>query len=102
MGIPAVQSYRIARYIIEQKLKGNKRYPLVLMLEPLFQCNLACEGCGKTYSPRRSDQRTCGALACKRKVRSADEAARRAAAGGVAAPEGPRRKNPACREDAGS
>ena len=51
MGIPAVQSYRIARYIIEQKLKGNKRYPLVLMLEPLFQCNLACAGCGKIDYP---------------------------------------------------
>ena len=47
MTIPLVQTYRIARYILEQKLKGNKRYPLVLMLEPLFQCNLACSGCGK-------------------------------------------------------
>ena len=37
MTIPLVQTYRIARYILEQKLKGNKRYPLVLMLEPLFQ-----------------------------------------------------------------
>ena len=51
MGIPVVQSYRIARYILEQKLKGNKRYPLVLMLEPLFQCNLACAGCGKIDYP---------------------------------------------------
>jgi len=42
-----VQTYRIGRYILEQKLKGNKQYPLVLMLEPLFQCNLACAGCGK-------------------------------------------------------
>ena len=47
MGIPLVQQYRIGRYIFEQKLKRNKRYPLVLMLEPLFQCNLACAGCGK-------------------------------------------------------
>ena len=51
MGIPVVQMYRIARYILEQKLKGNKRYPLVLMLEPLFQCNLACSGCGKIDYP---------------------------------------------------
>jgi hopanoid biosynthesis associated radical SAM protein HpnH len=51
MGIPAVQSYRIAKYILEQKLKRNKRYPLVLMLEPLFQCNLACAGCGKIDYP---------------------------------------------------
>jgi MoaA/NifB/PqqE/SkfB family radical SAM enzyme len=47
MGIPLVQQYRIGRYILEQKLKRRKRYPLVLMLEPLFQCNLACAGCGK-------------------------------------------------------
>lgn len=51
MGIPLVQKYRVARYILEQKLKGNKRYPLVLMLEPLFQCNLACSGCGKIDHP---------------------------------------------------
>ena len=51
MSIPLVQTYRIARYILEQKLKGNKRYPLVLMLEPLFQCNLACSGCGKIDYP---------------------------------------------------
>jgi hypothetical protein len=51
MSIPLVQSYRIARYILEQKLKGNKKYPLVLMLEPLFQCNLACAGCGKIDYP---------------------------------------------------
>src|SRR5215475_8710619 len=51
MTIPLVQTYRIARYILEQKLKGNKRYPLVLMLEPLFQCNLACSGCGKIDYP---------------------------------------------------
>jgi hopanoid biosynthesis associated radical SAM protein HpnH len=51
MGIPVVQTYRIARYVLEQKLKRNKRYPLVLMLEPLFQCNLACAGCGKIDYP---------------------------------------------------
>lgn len=51
MGIPLIQKYRIARYIIEQKLKGNKRYPLVLMLEPLFRCNFACAGCGKIQYP---------------------------------------------------
>src|SRR5690606_806114 len=51
MGIPLIQKYRIARYIIEQKLKGNKRYPLVLMLEPLFRCNLTCAGCGKIDYP---------------------------------------------------
>jgi hopanoid biosynthesis associated radical SAM protein HpnH len=47
MAIPLIQTYRIGRYILEQKLRRKKRYPLVLMLEPLFQCNLACAGCGK-------------------------------------------------------
>ncbi len=51
MGIPLVQKYRIGRYILEQKLKRSTRYPLVLMLEPLFQCNLACAGCGKIDYP---------------------------------------------------
>ena len=51
MGVPLIQKYRVARYIIEQKLAGTKRYPLVLMLEPLFRCNLACAGCGKIDYP---------------------------------------------------
>jgi hopanoid biosynthesis associated radical SAM protein HpnH len=47
VSIPLIQQYRVARYVLEQKLKGVERYPLTLMLEPLFQCNLACPGCGK-------------------------------------------------------
>lgn len=52
MGIPLIQKYRVARYLASQKLRGNRRYPLVLMLEPLFQCNLACAGCGKIDYPK--------------------------------------------------
>jgi len=44
--------YKVARYIAARKLRGDKRYPLVLMLEPLFQCNLACAGCGKIDYPK--------------------------------------------------
>ena len=51
MGVPLIQQYRVGRYILSQKLKGVKRYPLVLMLEPLFRCNLACSGCGKIDYP---------------------------------------------------
>ena len=51
MGIPLIQKFKVAKYIFEQKIKGNKRYPLVLMLEPLFRCNLACAGCGKIDYP---------------------------------------------------
>jgi hopanoid biosynthesis associated radical SAM protein HpnH len=51
MGIPLIQTYRIARYLLTKKIRGEKRFPLVLMLEPLFQCNLACAGCGKIDYP---------------------------------------------------
>ena len=51
MGVPLVQKYRVGRYIIGKKLRREKRYPLVLMLEPLFRCNLACAGCGKIEYP---------------------------------------------------
>ncbi len=51
MGVPLIQQYRIGRYILDRKLRGVRHYPLVLMLEPLFQCNLACAGCGKIDYP---------------------------------------------------
>jgi hopanoid biosynthesis associated radical SAM protein HpnH len=47
MPVPLIQQIRVGAYIVKQKLKRNERYPLVLMLEPLFRCNLACPGCGK-------------------------------------------------------
>ena len=52
MAISLLQTYRVARYLAGRKLRGVKRYPLVLMLEPLFQCNLACAGCGKIDYPK--------------------------------------------------
>lgn len=51
MGVPLSQGVKIFSYIMKQKVKGNKRYPLVLMLEPLFRCNLECAGCGKIQYP---------------------------------------------------
>jgi hopanoid biosynthesis associated radical SAM protein HpnH len=51
LGIPLKQAAAVGKYILTQKLKGRKRYPLVLMLEPLFRCNLACAGCGKIQHP---------------------------------------------------
>jgi hopanoid biosynthesis associated radical SAM protein HpnH len=51
MGIPLIQQLRVGSYIVRQRLAGNRRYPLVLMLEPLFRCNLACAGCGKIDYP---------------------------------------------------
>ncbi|HVZ70501.1 MAG TPA: adenosyl-hopene transferase HpnH [Rhizomicrobium sp.] len=51
MAIPAKQAARIGAYVLKQHLLGRSRYPLVLMLEPLFRCNLACAGCGKIDYP---------------------------------------------------
>ena len=50
MGLPLAPTLRIATYTVLQHLKGG-RYPLVLMLEPLLRCNLACPGCGKIDYP---------------------------------------------------
>jgi hopanoid biosynthesis associated radical SAM protein HpnH len=47
MSVPASQMWTVASYVLKQKLAGRKQYPFVLMLEPLFRCNLACAGCGK-------------------------------------------------------
>ncbi len=51
MAVPLRQQLTVGYYLIKQKLKGVKKYPLVLMLEPLFRCNLACAGCGKIDYP---------------------------------------------------
>ncbi len=51
MGIPLLQKFLVGSYVVRQRLAGRKRYPLVLMLEPLFRCNLACAGCGKIDYP---------------------------------------------------
>ncbi|MTW09912.1 adenosyl-hopene transferase HpnH [Pseudoduganella eburnea] len=51
MAIPLLQAVRVGSYIVRQQLAGRKRYPLALMLEPLFRCNLACSGCGKIDYP---------------------------------------------------
>ena len=51
MPIPLRQTVRVGAYVVVQHLKGVRRYPLVLMLEPLFRCNLACAGCGKIDYP---------------------------------------------------
>jgi hopanoid biosynthesis associated radical SAM protein HpnH len=51
MSIPLLQMAYVGSYVVRQHLAGRKRYPLVLMLEPLFRCNLACAGCGKIDYP---------------------------------------------------
>lgn len=68
MAVPISQMATVASYVISQKLRGVKRYPLVLMLEPLFRCNLECAGCGKIQYPdhilnRRLSPEQCWAAA---------------------------------------
>ena len=56
MGIHLQQALEVGKYLVTQRLKGRKKFPLVLMLEPLFRCNLACPSCGKIQAqshPRR-------------------------------------------------
>ena len=51
MAVSLRQTVAVGGYALKQRLAGRKRYPLVLMLEPLFRCNLACFGCGKIDYP---------------------------------------------------
>src|SRR3979490_2937844 len=51
MPVPISQVGTVPTYVLKQKVRGRKRYPFVLMLEPLFRCNLACAGCGKIQYP---------------------------------------------------
>ena len=52
MAVPLHQALRVGAYVASQHLRRRQRYPLVLMLEPLFRCNLACAGCGKIDYPK--------------------------------------------------
>jgi hopanoid biosynthesis associated radical SAM protein HpnH len=54
MGVPIRQQLAVANYLLKQKFNGVKKYPMVLMLEPLFRCNLACGGCGKIDYPEET------------------------------------------------
>src|SRR5262245_61007863 len=51
MRVPIRQSMRMAAYLMEQKLRRREKFPLLVELEPLFQCNLECAGCGKIQQP---------------------------------------------------
>ncbi|MDH5427370.1 MAG: adenosyl-hopene transferase HpnH [Nitrospirota bacterium] len=51
MAVPVSQMYTVSQYALSNHVRGVKRYPLVLMLEPLFRCNLECAGCGKIQYP---------------------------------------------------
>jgi len=64
MGVPFIQQYRIAIYVMGRRLLRKRFYPLVLMLEPLFRCNLACVGCGKIDYPEEILDKRLSVSAC--------------------------------------
>ena len=68
MPVPVSQAWTVASYVLKQKLKGRKQYPLVLMLEPLYRCNLACAGCGKIQYPAHVLKRELSPEECFRAV----------------------------------
>jgi hopanoid biosynthesis associated radical SAM protein HpnH len=64
MAVPLSQGLTVFWYVMKQKIFRRKRYPLVLMLEPLFRCNLACKGCGKIQFPEDTLKRYMTAKEC--------------------------------------
>jgi len=66
--VPVSQMWTVASYVVKQKIRGRERYPLVLMLEPLFRCNLACAGCGKIQYPAHILKRELSPEECFRAV----------------------------------
>ena len=51
MSIPLRQNLRMATYLLSRRLRRTEKYPLIVELEPLYVCNLACPGCGKIQYP---------------------------------------------------
>ncbi|OHB75477.1 MAG: hopanoid biosynthesis associated radical SAM protein HpnH [Planctomycetes bacterium RBG_16_64_10] len=68
MGVPVSQVAVVASHVLGQKLRGRQRFPLVLMLEPLFRCNLTCAGCGKIQHPAALLRRQLSPEQCLRAV----------------------------------
>ena len=82
MSVSMRQSMRIGSYLMKQKLSKNKKFPLIVELEPLFACNLKCAGCGKIQQPHDRAQAAHAGRAGRgggRGVRRADGLPRRAA-----------------------
>ena len=68
MAVPISQMWTVASYVLGQRIRGIKRYPLVLMLEPLFRCNLSCAGCGKIQYPPHILKKNLSVAECMRAV----------------------------------
>lgn len=72
MGVPLSQMWTIATYMLRQRRQGKTKYPLVLMLEPLFRCNLKCNGCGKTQYPTHILERQLSLAQCLKALEECD------------------------------
>lgn len=72
MSVPLRQKLSVGSYLLKRKIRGVKRYPLVLMLEPLFRCNLACAGCGKIDHPDEVLNRRLSVEECLKAVDDCD------------------------------
>lgn len=64
MGVPLKQMAKVGAYVLKQKITNTKRFPLVMMLEPLFRCNLECAGCGKIQQPEEILRKTVSPADC--------------------------------------
>lgn len=72
MPVPLSQMVRVASHVIRHQLAGRRRFPLVLMLEPLYRCNLACAGCGKIQYPSNVLKTQLSVEECMRAVDEVD------------------------------
>ena len=71
MPVPMRQAARMGAYLMEQKLRRQDKFPLIVELEPLFQCNLACAGCGKIQHPEATLRSGCPSSRRSARSRSA-------------------------------
>jgi MoaA/NifB/PqqE/SkfB family radical SAM enzyme len=71
MAVPVSQMWAVSSYVLKNRLQGRQRYPLVVMLEVLFRCNLACAGCGKVQYPAHVLKRQMTPEECFRAVEEA-------------------------------
>jgi hopanoid biosynthesis associated radical SAM protein HpnH len=71
MAVPVSQMWAVSSYVLKNRLQGRQRYPLVVMLEVLFRCNLACAGCGKVQYPAHILKRQMTPEECFRAVEEA-------------------------------
>jgi hopanoid biosynthesis associated radical SAM protein HpnH len=71
MGFSRQLTSSLCGYLLKNKLQRKKRFPLVLMLEPSFRCNLKCAGCGRIREYKDILDRTLSVEECLASAREA-------------------------------